>query len=151
MAKKVSAPKVIKPKPIPKAETKSADRSSDRLDREPPTAQSPKTETKVEKKSGQFGPATTFPRDVGAGKAAEARKKSFDGSNPFSDLMDLLRGKKNGGTIKKSSVVRFDELMVLLSVVKQRDGWSNVLNQQHSVFQVLGKKRIYQWASKRSR
>jgi hypothetical protein len=102
-AKKVSAPKVIKPKPIPKAETKSADRSSDRLDREPPTAQSPKTETKVEKKSGQFGPATTFPRDVGAGKAAEARKKSFDGSNPFSDLMDLLRGKKNGGTIKKSS------------------------------------------------
>jgi len=102
-AKKVSAPKAIKPKPIPKAETKSADRLSDRLDREPPITQSPKTEPKVEKKSGQFGPATTFPRDVGAGKAAEARKKSFDGSNPFSDLMELLRGKKNGGTIKKAS------------------------------------------------
>lgn len=110
-AKKVSPPKAIKPKPIPNTETKPTPKTEAKPAPKPETKPTPKietkpalkAETKPEKKSGQFGPATTFPRDVGAGKAAEARKKSFDGSNPFSDLMDFLRGKKNGGTIKKAS------------------------------------------------
>ena len=61
----------------------------------------PRPEPKVEQKSSQFGPATTFPRDVGAGKAAQARKESMEKQGPFGDLMDLFRGKKTGGGVKK--------------------------------------------------
>jgi outer membrane biosynthesis protein TonB len=95
-AKKVTPPKDTKPTPIPKVS-----RVDERTDREPPVK--PKSEKKPEKKSGQFGPATTFPKNVGAGKAAEARKESMSKQSPFGDLMDLIRGKKSGGVIKKAA------------------------------------------------
>ena len=87
VAKKVTPPKKVESKPLPpveKAEPK------------------PKAETKPEKKSGQFGPAMTFPRDVGAGKAAEARQESMSKQGPFGDLMDLIRGKKKDDTVQKA-------------------------------------------------
>ena len=99
VAKKVAPPKKIKSSPL----VETASEKARRAPRPEPKKPAPKPAPKPEKKASQFGPPTTFPRDVGAGKAAEARKKSFDGSNPFSDLMELLRGKKNGGTIKKAS------------------------------------------------
>jgi len=103
VAKKVTPAKKVESKPLPpvaKAEPK------------------PKAETKPEKKSGQFGPAMTFPRDVGAGKAAEARKESMSKQSPFGDLMDLIRGKKSGGTVKKMAKGG--------SVSKRADGLSRV-------------------------
>jgi len=94
VAKKVAPPKKIKSSPL--AETVSE--KARRAPRPEPKKPEPK---KPEKKASQFGPATTFPRDVGAGKAAEARQESFAKQGPFGDLMDLIRGKKNGGAVKK--------------------------------------------------
>lgn len=49
------------------------------------------------KKSTQMGPQMTFPRDVGTDKAAEARRKMFEGNSPLTDLMEAMRGKKGTG------------------------------------------------------
>lgn len=93
-AKKVTPPKKIKSNPL--AET--ASEKARRAPRPEPKKPEPK---KPEKKASQFGPATTFPRDVGTDAAAKARKESMEKQGPFGDLMDLIRGKKNGGTVKK--------------------------------------------------
>lgn len=82
VARKVEPPKDTKATPLPKLENK---------------------EEKAEKKASQFGPAMTFPKDVGAGKAATARQESFAKQGPFGDLMDLIRGKKKDETVKKAA------------------------------------------------
>ena len=89
VAKKVAPPKKIKSSPLVETASEKARRA-------------PRPEPKKpEKKASQFGPATTFPRDVGTDAAAKARKESFAKQGPFGDLMDLIRGKKNGGAVKK--------------------------------------------------
>lgn len=72
----------------------------ERMDREPPVRTKPKLEMPPPpkpKSSAQFGPRMTFPRDVGTDKAAEARRKMFEGNSPVGDLMEMMRGKKGTG------------------------------------------------------
>jgi hypothetical protein len=97
VAKKVTPPQKIKSTPL--AET--ASEKARRAPRPEPKKPAPKPAPKPEKKASQFGPPTTFPRDVGAGEAAKARQESFAKQGPFGDLMDLIRGKKNDGAVKK--------------------------------------------------
>ena len=99
VAKKVTPPKKVESKPLPSVSKES--RMAERTEREPPVK--PKANNKPEKKSSQFGPAMTFPRDVGAGKAEAARKESFSKQGPFDDLMDFIRGKKKDDTVKKAA------------------------------------------------
>ena len=97
VAKKVAPPKKIKSSPL----VETASEKARRAPRPEPKKPAPKPAPKPEKKASQFGPPTTFPRDVGAGEAAKARQESFAKQGPFGDLMDLIRGKKNGGAVKK--------------------------------------------------
>jgi hypothetical protein len=98
------------PKPQPKAEPKAEPKVEVKTEPKP----EPKVEAKPERKAGQFGPRTTFPRDVGTDAAAEARRKMFgDGKKEdsgkkaggirefFRELYKDRGGKKSGGAVKK--------------------------------------------------
>jgi outer membrane biosynthesis protein TonB len=115
-APKKETPKAV-PTPAPKAEPKKEtprSQTQERAEREPPPRAKPKTETKPERKAGQFGPRTTFPRDTGTPAAAEARRKMFGGGKKedsgksaggirefFKELYKDREGKKSGGSVKK--------------------------------------------------
>jgi outer membrane biosynthesis protein TonB len=102
-------------KPAPKAQPKAEPKAEPKVEVKTEPKPEPKVEAKPERKAGQFGPRTTFPRDVGTDAAAKARRKMFGDDKKeepgkssgglrefFRTLYQDREGKKAGGTVKKA-------------------------------------------------
>ena len=113
MGRSIKASPITKKKasrPAPKAEAKPTPKVEPKTEAKAEPKAEAKPTPKAEKKSGQFGSAVTFPRssDVGAGKAAEARKKSFEGNSPIGDAVDAVKRGTSG--LRKALSSGSDEL-----------------------------------------
>jgi outer membrane biosynthesis protein TonB len=114
---KAETPKAV-PTPDSKEKSKEISKASPKAEPKASPKAEPKAEPKIEatpeRKAGQFGPRTTFPRDVGTDVAAEARRKMFgddkkeDSAKKAGGIREFFRelyadrsGKKSGGAVKK--------------------------------------------------